>query len=58
MSKQKHDDRITAPDLARRKGATPIVCLTAYTAPVAKVLDAHTDLLLVGDSVGMVIYGM
>ena len=35
MSKQKHDHRITAPDLAKRKGATPIVCLTAYTAPVA-----------------------
>ena len=58
MSKPQHVHRMTAPELTRRKGATPIVCLTAYTAPVAKVLDAHTDLLLVGDSVGMVIYGM
>ncbi len=39
------------------KGATPIVCLTAYTAPVARLLDAKVDLLLVGDSVGMTLYG-
>ncbi len=50
--------RITVPDIGRRKGGTPIVCLTAYTAPVAKVLDPHVDLLLVGDSLAMVIYGM
>ena len=50
--------RTTVPDIARRKGGKPIVCLTAYTAPVAKILDAHADLLLVGDSLGMVIYGM
>ena len=58
MSGPKPIRRLTAPDIAKRKGATPIVCLTAYTAPVAKVLDAHAELLLVGDSVGMVIYGM
>ncbi len=50
--------RITVPAIVRRKGGTPIVCLTAYTAPVAKILDQHVDLLLVGDSLGMVIYGM
>ena len=50
--------RITVPAIVRRKGGVPIVCLTAYTAPVAKVLDQHVDLLLVGDSLGMVIYGM
>jgi 3-methyl-2-oxobutanoate hydroxymethyltransferase len=50
--------RITAPDIRGRKGAEPIVCLTAYTAPVAQILDAHCDLLLVGDSVGMVVHGM
>lgn len=49
--------RIAPSEIARRKSTTPIVCLTAYTAPVAKVLDAHADLLLVGDSLGMVIYG-
>lgn len=35
----------------------PIVCLTAYTAPIANVADQYCDLLLVGDSVSMVIYG-
>ncbi len=49
--------RITVPEIIKRKGGTPIVCLTAYTAPVAKVLDDHADLLLVGDSLAMVIYG-
>lgn len=49
--------RITAPDIAGRKGAVPVVCLTAYTAPMAKLLDPHVDLLLVGDSLGMVLYG-
>jgi len=50
--------RIAAPDIAARKGKTPIVCLTAYTAPVAELLDDHCDLLLVGDSVGMVVHGL
>ncbi|MEO8114881.1 MAG: 3-methyl-2-oxobutanoate hydroxymethyltransferase, partial [Phenylobacterium sp.] len=47
-----------APDIAARKGKTPIVCLTAYTAPMAELLDVHCDLLLVGDSVGMVVHGL
>jgi 3-methyl-2-oxobutanoate hydroxymethyltransferase len=42
-------------DLA--KGGPPIVGLTAYTAPVGRLLDPHVDFLLVGDSLGMVIYG-
>ena len=42
-------------DLA--KGGAPIVGLTAYTAPIANLLDPHVDFLLVGDSVGMVVYG-
>jgi 3-methyl-2-oxobutanoate hydroxymethyltransferase len=50
--------RRTAADLRARKRATPIVCLTAYTTPVARLLDPHVDLLLVGDSLGMVVYGM
>jgi len=50
--------RITAPDIALRKGKAPIVCLTAYTAPMAQILDPHCDLLLVGDSVGMVLHGL
>ena len=50
--------RRSVPELRARKGGEPIVCLTAYTAPVARLLDPIVDLLLVGDSLGMVIYGM
>jgi 3-methyl-2-oxobutanoate hydroxymethyltransferase len=50
--------RLAAPDITGRKGKTPIVCLTAYTAPMAELLDEACDLLLVGDSVGMVIHGL
>jgi len=60
MSAQRQDavKRLTAPDIAARKGKTPIVCLTAYTAPMAEILDPHCDVLLVGDSVGMVVHGL
>lgn len=44
--------------IATRKGNEPIVCLTAYSASMARWLDPHVDLLLVGDSLGMVVYGM
>ena len=48
----------TINDFVALRGQRKIVCLTAYSAPMAKVLDPHCDLLLVGDSVGMVVYGM
>ncbi|MGX8007750.1 3-methyl-2-oxobutanoate hydroxymethyltransferase [Mesorhizobium sp. ORM8.1] len=51
------DSRIGADDIRRRKGGVPIVCLTAYTYPIARMLDPHVDLLLVGDSVAMVLHG-
>lgn len=54
--------RLTVPAIRERKqdGATaePIVVLTAYTARQAQLLDAHCDILLVGDSLGQVIYGL
>ena len=50
--------RLAAPDISARMGGVPIVCLTAYSAPVATLLDDQCDLLLVGDSVGMVVHGM
>ena len=50
--------RLAAPDIAARKGGEPLVCLTAYTAPVAAALDEACDLLLVGDSLGMVVHGL
>jgi 3-methyl-2-oxobutanoate hydroxymethyltransferase len=49
--------RLTAPDIFGRKGAEPLVALTAYTAPIAALLDDACDLLLVGDSTGMVAHG-
>ena len=45
-------------DFMALKGQRKIVCLTAYSAPMAHALDRHCDMLLVGDSVAMVIYGM
>lgn len=53
----KQESRVTVPEIRARKGQTPIVCLTAYTAPIAKILDRYVDLLLVGDSIGNVLYG-
>ncbi len=50
--------RLTAPQITARKGGPPVVCLTAYTSPVAEILDEVCDLLLVGDSVGMVLHGL
>ncbi len=58
MTSTKRVKRITVPEIRSRKGGEPIACLTAYTAPVAQHLDPHLDLLLVGDSLAMVIYGM
>jgi 3-methyl-2-oxobutanoate hydroxymethyltransferase len=57
MSVQPQTKRRTAASVQALKGERPIVWLTAYTAPVAKLLDPHCDVLLVGDSVGMVVYG-
>ncbi|MEO0343287.1 MAG: 3-methyl-2-oxobutanoate hydroxymethyltransferase [Pseudomonadota bacterium] len=50
--------KMTVPKFTSRKGEEPLVCLTAYTAHVARLVDAQADLILVGDSVGMVIHGM
>ena len=53
--------RKTAPlpaDIRAMKGGAPIVSLTAYTTPMAQLMDAHCDFVLVGDSVGMVLHGL
>jgi 3-methyl-2-oxobutanoate hydroxymethyltransferase len=49
--------RVTAPDIAKRKSGFPIVALTAYHAHTARIIDPHVDMLLVGDSLGMVMHG-
>lgn len=58
MSLHSRTTRTTAPQLRARKGGEPLVCLTAYDAPTAALLDPHCDLILVGDTVGMVVHGM
>ncbi|WP_029014154.1 3-methyl-2-oxobutanoate hydroxymethyltransferase [Niveispirillum irakense] len=50
--------RISVPEIAARKGGEPVSILTAYSISMARLLDPHTDCLLVGDSLGMVLYGM
>ena len=58
MSAEVRIRRKTSRDVRLMKSQTPIVVLTAYTAPMARLLDKHVDVLLVGDSLGMVLYGM
>ena len=58
MSLQTETRRLTAPDILARKGGEPIVCLTSYHAHTARMLDNHCDLILVGDSLGMVMHGL
>ena len=58
MSVTGTDKRATPPDILARKGGTPLVMLTAYTTPVARLVDPHCDIVLVGDSVGMVLHGL
>ena len=50
--------RLTVPAIRKRKGGEPLVMLTAYTVRTAQLLDPHCDMLLVGDSLGQVIYGL
>lgn len=58
MSATAQVKRITVPEIAARKGKDPVSVLTAYTVSTARLLDPHVDMLLVGDSLGMVLYGL
>ena len=58
MSATVKKKRLSPKAIEAMKGERPIVSLTAYTTPIARLLDPHCDLLLVGDSLGMVLYGM
>jgi len=58
MSAQDQIRRLTAPDIRARKGGEPIVALTSYHAHTARIVDAHCDVILVGDSLGMVMHGL
>ena len=50
--------RITINKIIKKKNITPIICLTAYSKTIAKIADKYCDIILVGDSLGMVLYGM
>ena len=50
--------KITINKILKKKNKSPIVCLTAYTSNIAKIADKYCDIILVGDSLGMVLYGM
>jgi len=58
MSQHVVSSRLTVPEIRSRKGKEKLVCLTAYTAPMAAILDPVVDLILVGDSLGMVVHGL
>jgi 3-methyl-2-oxobutanoate hydroxymethyltransferase len=58
MSVQSEIRRLTAPDIRARKGGEPIVMLTSYHAHTATLADKHCDVILVGDSLGMVMHGL
>ncbi|WCM24345.1 3-methyl-2-oxobutanoate hydroxymethyltransferase [Paraburkholderia bryophila] len=58
MSTHKTAKRKTTMDIRALKGAGRLVSLTAYSAPMAKLVDPYVDVIIVGDSVGMVLYGM
>jgi 3-methyl-2-oxobutanoate hydroxymethyltransferase len=57
MSAVPQIQRLTVSKIRARKGGEPVVCLTAYTAPIAHLLDSVVDLILVGDSAAMVVHG-
>lgn len=58
MSAVVQTKRVSVPEIRAHKNAKPVVCLTCYHAHTARLLDEHVDLMLVGDSVGMVMHGM
>lgn len=58
MSAQSPNRPVLPPDIRARKGHEPLVMLTAYTTPIARLADPHCDMLLVGDSLGMVLHGL
>src|SRR6188472_3857153 len=58
MSVQDQIKRLTAPDIRARKGGEPIVSLTSYHAHTARLVDKCCDVILVGDSLGMVMHGL
>lgn len=57
-NKTKAVKRLTVPEIMARKGGEPMVSLTAYTAPMAALVDEVAEVIIIGDSMGMVLYGL
>ena len=58
MSVHSEIRRITVPEIRAHKHQKPVVALTCYHAHTARLLDSHVDIMLVGDSLGMVMHGL
>src|ERR1700742_3147070 len=58
MSVHAQSRRITVPEIRAHKGQKPVVVLTCYHAHTARLLDNYVDIMLVGDSLGMVMHGL
>jgi 3-methyl-2-oxobutanoate hydroxymethyltransferase len=58
MSVQSQTRRVTVPEIKAHKGKQPVVMLTCYHAHTARLLDDNVDVMLVGDSLGMVMHGL
>ncbi|MEE8258776.1 MAG: 3-methyl-2-oxobutanoate hydroxymethyltransferase [Sphingomonadales bacterium] len=56
--KQSQGKRLTVPNIQAAKGGEPLVSLTAYTAPIARLVDQASDIIIIGDSMAMVLYGL
>ena len=50
--------KLTIKNILKKKNKTPITCLSAYSKAIAQIADKYCDIILVGDSLGMVLYGM
>ena len=50
-------NRLTVPEIFLKKNKSKIVALSCYTAQISRIIDKYTDIILVGDSMGMVLYG-
>ena len=50
--------KLTIKKILNKKNKQPITCLTAYSKAIAQIADKYCDIILVGDSLGMVLYGM
>ena len=51
-------NRLSLNDIVLKSNKRKLVCLTAYTSSISKIIDNFVDIILIGDSVGSALYGM